>query len=76
MSWKAAQNKNQTFGKMNKVISILLALLATLSLKGAEMPVERIYVSTDREVYIAGDMVWCSLFWVGYLPIALSHILS
>ncbi len=49
---------------MNKVISILLALLAALSLKGAEMPVERIYVSTDREVYIAGDMVWCSLFCV------------
>ena len=49
---------------MNKVLSILLTLSASFTLLGAEMPVERIYVSTDREVYIAGDVVWCSLFCV------------
>lgn len=48
---------------MKKTLSILIiAISAALSLRGADMPVERIFVSTDREVYIAGDMVWCSLF--------------
>ena len=48
---------------MKKTLSILIiALSAAFSLRGADMPVERIFVSTDREVYIAGDMVWCSLF--------------
>ena len=44
-----------------KIISILLFLTAA-SFARAGNPVERVYVSTDREVYIAGDMVWCSLF--------------
>ena len=38
----------------------MLALCAGI-LQGAAVPVERIYVSTDREVYVAGDAVWCSL---------------
>ncbi len=47
---------------MKKGISILIAIIAASTLWGADMPVERVFVSTDREVYIAGDMVWCSLF--------------
>ena len=45
---------------MKKLLFILLALSASI-LAGAAVPVERIYVSTDRDVYIAGDAVWCSL---------------
>ena len=45
---------------MKKLTIILLALSAGI-LAGAAVPVERIYVSTDRDVYIAGDAVWCSL---------------
>ena len=43
-------------------LSIVSALLAAVTLGAEEFPVERVFVSTDREVYIAGDMVWCSLF--------------
>ena len=45
---------------MKKLIISILALSAGI-LAGAAVPVERIYVSTDRDVYIAGDAVWCSL---------------
>ena len=45
---------------MKKLILLLSALSAGI-LAGAAIPVERIYVSTDRDVYIAGDAVWCSL---------------
>ena len=45
---------------MKKLIITILALTAGI-LAGAAVPVERVYVSTDRDVYIAGDAVWCSL---------------
>ena len=45
---------------MKKTLCILLALTAGI-LAGAAVPVERIYISTDRDVYVAGDAVWCSL---------------
>ncbi|MBO6029354.1 MAG: hypothetical protein J6P75_09160, partial [Bacteroidales bacterium] len=45
---------------MRKLIITTWALSACI-LAGAAVPVERIFVSTDREVYIAGDAVWCSL---------------
>ncbi|MBO5596687.1 MAG: hypothetical protein J5917_07940 [Bacteroidales bacterium] len=45
---------------MKRLISTTLLLLAALSgLAG-----ERIYIVTDRNAYIAGDMVYCSLFVV------------
>ena len=45
---------------MKKMLLILsaLALAGTLSLAA---PAERIFVSTDRSAYLAGDAVWCSL---------------
>ena len=46
---------------MKKILLTFLALAASTALK-AGLPVERVYVSTDRNVYIAGDAVWCSLF--------------
>ena len=47
---------------MRRTLLIFLVLAAGLSARAAGVPVERIYVSTDRTVYIAGDAVWCSLF--------------
>ena len=44
---------------MKKTISLILLALCGLLTSAAG--VERIYVSTDRPVYIAGDQVWCSL---------------
>ncbi|MBO6028186.1 MAG: hypothetical protein J6P75_03155 [Bacteroidales bacterium] len=43
---------------MKKISTLLLALAGMLA---QAAPVERIYVSTDRDVYLAGDAVWCSL---------------
>ena len=45
---------------MKKMILTLfaLALAGTLSVAA---PTERIFVSTDRSAYLAGDAVWCSL---------------
>ena len=40
---------------------LTLALLAFAGTVAAQTPVERLYVSTDRNVYLAGDAVWCSL---------------
>ena len=44
---------------MKKTISMIL--LALCGLFASAAGVERVYVSTDRPVYIAGDQVWCSL---------------
>ena len=47
--------------RMKKIISLyILLLLPLLSLQGAERLRERVYLSTDREVYVAGDRVWLS----------------
>lgn len=46
---------------MRKILTIcLFLLLPLLSLPGAERLRERIYIATDREVYVAGDRVWLS----------------
>lgn len=45
---------------MKKYLSILIAFLAALPLQAQE----RIYLNTDRNVYLAGDLVYCSLFCV------------
>ena len=46
---------------MKKFLLIyILFLLPLLTLQGAERLRERVYLSTDREVYVAGDRVWLS----------------
>ena len=45
---------------MKKMLLILSALTLAGALALAE-PTERIFVSTDRSAYLAGDAVWCSL---------------
>ncbi len=48
---------------MRKGLFFILSVLAFAApLRGTDNPLERIFVSTDREVYISGDMVLCSLF--------------
>lgn len=50
--------------KMRKVaIYCILSLVSFLStIPAAAGVVERLYISTDKDSYIAGDRVWCSLF--------------
>ena len=38
-----------------------LIILAWGGIMSMAAPVERIYISTDRDVYLAGDVIWCSL---------------
>ena len=47
---------------MRKTLLSLFAALAAFTAAG--QPVERIYVSTDKGAYVAGDLVWCSLFCI------------
>ncbi|MBO6249636.1 MAG: hypothetical protein J6N54_12560, partial [Bacteroidales bacterium] len=48
---------------MRKELFFILSVLSFAApLRGTDNPLERIFVSTDREVYISGDMVLCSLF--------------
>ena len=43
------------------ILSLLFCLLVSLpALPGAEPRRERVYISTDKEVYVAGDAVWLS----------------
>lgn len=49
---------------MKRFLSLYLLLLSVLPLAGAERIRERVYVSTDREVYVAGDAVWMSAWCV------------
>ncbi|MBR0053652.1 MAG: hypothetical protein IJP73_07090 [Bacteroidales bacterium] len=44
---------------MKRLLTTVLLAWTGILLSAA--PVERVYVSTDRPVYLAGDAVWCSL---------------
>ena len=64
---------------MRKVFTILLFLL--LALPGRTQ--DRIYVATDRNTYLAGDLVYCSLFCVddeghqsGYSAVSYLELIS
>ncbi|MBQ1911940.1 MAG: hypothetical protein II171_00080 [Bacteroidales bacterium] len=47
---------------MKKTIPIILGCFLSLFLQAQE--VERVYVSTDKNAYLSGERVWCSLFCV------------
>ena len=50
---------------MKKILTLLLfSLLPLPGLLGAKPLRERVYISTDREVYVAGDAVWLSAWCV------------
>ena len=53
-----------------KITAIIIAFLLCICAWG--IPTERIYVSTDRSVYLAGDNIWCSLFLVDASTLQLS----
>ncbi|MBQ0123339.1 MAG: hypothetical protein KBS58_00645 [Bacteroidales bacterium] len=44
------------------LLSISLSVLLACSAHASGRVVERTYVSTDKSVYVAGDVVWCSAF--------------
>jgi len=47
---------------MKKTLICLTALLCTALLPARDRVVERTYLSTDRDVYVAGDVIWYSAF--------------
>lgn len=49
---------------MKKIFIGFMLLLAVLPLRGQGRVTERTYVATDKEVYVAGDRIWCSVFCV------------
>lgn len=49
---------------MKRILAFVLALAAAFLAVGRE----RIYLSTDRQAYVAGDLVWCSAFSLGGSP--------
>lgn len=50
--------------KLKRIMLISALLLVTAVLQGQSRLRERVYVSTDREVYVAGDAVWMSAYCV------------
>ena len=49
---------------MKRMAIGILLLLAVLPLSGRTRTPERVYVSTDRDCYVAGERIWCSAFCV------------
>lgn len=49
---------------MKKTLITVLVLLFSATLSASERIAERTYISTDRDVYVAGDIVWCSAFCI------------
>lgn len=50
--------------QMKRTITILLLFAAAFSAVAGNGLSERTFVTTDRQVYVAGDNVWCSAFCV------------
>lgn len=49
---------------MKRLSILLLLTLVPMLLPAQRRTVERTYVSTDKDVYVAGERVWCSAFCV------------
>ena len=50
---------------MKRFLVLIFCLVFVLQVHGRE----RIYLSTDRQAYVAGDLVWCSAFSLGGSPV-------
>lgn len=59
---------------MEKTAYLLAALLFAATLSAQDRVVERTYISTDRDVYVAGDIIWYSAFCLDAGSGALSAI--
>lgn len=44
------------------LILILTLLSISFSVEAADNLRERVYISTDRDIYVAGDVLWCSAY--------------
>ena len=49
---------------MKKIAIIIVFTLLLFPFTSYAGVTERVWVSTDKDVYLAGDMVWCSVFSV------------
>ena len=49
---------------MKRILILVLLTLSAVALDGQARIRERVYVTTDREVYVAGDAVWLSAFCI------------
>lgn len=49
---------------MKKIVLLIVFCVTALSLSAQNRAVERVFVSTDKDVYVAGDRIWCSAFCV------------
>ena len=56
------------------LLTVTLLLALPLLLCGQERLRERVYISTDREVYVAGDAVWMSAYCVDAVSGRLSNL--
>lgn len=59
-----------------KRLSFIFILLSVCLSLGAEGLSERVYVSTDRQVYVSGDRVWCSAFCIDAADGSFSEVSS
>lgn len=47
---------------MRRTLFIIAALLCSFALRGEDRLVERVYLSTDKTAYVAGERIWISAF--------------
>lgn len=59
---------------MKKIISILTLSLLFICAFAQQRVAERTYISTDKEVYVAGDAIWCSAYCVDITNDKLSQL--
>lgn len=61
----------------NSILALSILLLASsLQMQAQERTIERTYVSTDKDSYVAGDNIWCSAFCMNATTGKLSQLSS
>jgi hypothetical protein len=61
--------------KMKKIL-LLLTVLLTVTVQAQDRVVERTYLTTDRDVYVAGETLWYSAFCLDVAKGTLSRVSS